>query len=50
MEQEKFLDYLKLACKNLHFTKSLQFNLEMELKHILKSKTHDEIIELLKKK
>lgn len=50
MEQEEFLDYLKLACKNLHFNKSLQFNLEMELERIFKSKTHDEVIELLRKK
>lgn len=43
MEQEEFIDYLKLACQNLQFTKGLQFNLEMELKRVLKSKTHDQV-------
>ena len=47
MKQDEFINYLRLACKNLQFTKALEFNLEMELKRLLKTKNHEEVEQIL---
>ncbi|WP_438760770.1 hypothetical protein [Enterococcus sp. AZ194] len=41
--------YLKLALQNLGSTKALQYNVEMEIRRLIKLYTPDEVSEKIKK-
>lgn len=48
MEEEVFFNYLKVALQNLDSTKALQFNIEMEVRRLLKQYSPEQIKEKIK--
>ncbi|WP_202622730.1 hypothetical protein [Candidatus Enterococcus huntleyi] len=48
MTEEEFFRYLKVALQNLNSTKALQFNVEMEVRRLIKLYTPEEIEKKIK--